>query len=219
VALASGGSHTHDRLTARELLTDARFRLVLPAVLVTPLVLTALFLYQAVLGASKGWSPAWLATAFTGYAVARASASLLVGPLIDRWSAHTLLPVYLLPLAAGLGVLALGGPAWMALVYLALVGISTGASSSVLAALWAEMYGPSQVAAVRSLTSGFTIVATAVSPAVFGLLLERGVGAAAIQYGGLVLVLLAAVLGHVAVRARTADVASPGTSVDSRKVA
>lgn len=219
VPVASNRVAVEDRLTARALLADPGFRLVLPAVLVTPLVLTALFLYQAVLGAAKGWSPAWLATAFTGYAIARASASLCVGPLIDRWSAHVLLPLYLLPLAAGLGVLAIGGPLWTALLYLVLVGISTGASSSVLSALWAEMYGPAQVAAVRSLTSGFTIVATAVSPALFGLLIERGVGAGAIQYGGLALTLGAAGLAHVAVRARHNDAGWADGSFASRRVA
>jgi MFS family permease len=189
-----------DHLTTRDLLADPRFRLVLPAVVVTPLLLTALFLYQAVLGQSKGWSPAWLATAFMIYAASRASASLLVGPLIDRWSARALLPVYLIPLGGGLAVLSLGSSPWLAPLYLGLVGLTTGASGSVMSALWAEMYGPSQVASVRSVTTGLVIVSTAVSPAVFGVLLERGLGFDAIQYGGLVLILASAALGWLAVR-------------------
>jgi MFS family permease len=200
-AVQGAGHQTRvEHLTTRDLLADPRFRLILPAVVVTPLLLTALFLYQAVLGQSKGWSPAWLATAFMIYAASRASASLLVGPLIDRWSARALLPVYLIPLGGGLAVLSLGSSPWLAPLYLGLVGLTTGASGSVMSALWAEMYGPSQVASVRSVTTGLVIVSTAVSPAVFGVLLERGLGFDAIQYGGLVLILASAALGWLAVR-------------------
>ncbi|MDZ7640406.1 MAG: hypothetical protein U5J83_19510 [Bryobacterales bacterium] len=54
------------------------------------------------MAASKGWSAALIASAFTGYAVSRALSSIFIGPVIDRWSAARLLPVYLVPTAAGL---------------------------------------------------------------------------------------------------------------------
>jgi MFS family permease len=191
---------TLQRLTFRDLISDRAFRLVLPALMVTPLLLTALFLYNAVLGQAKGWSPAWLATAFTGYAVCRALASLGVGPVIDRWTARGVLPLYLIPLFLGLAILSTGASNWIALAYLCLVGLTSGASSSVMSALWAEMYGPSQVAAVRSVTAGLTITSTAISPPIIGLLLERGVGFDAIQYGGMLLIVGASVLAWWAVR-------------------
>lgn len=178
-------------LTLRQLLRDVRFRLVLPAVIVTPLLLTALFLYQGLLGAARGWSVAWLASAFAVYAATRALASLGVGPLIDRFTARAVLPWHMAPLAAALIVLALGSAPWVAAVYFVLLGLTAGASGSVLSALWAEIYGPAQVGAVRSVTTGLTVVATAISPAAIGLLLERGVGFAAMQWGGLVLAVLA----------------------------
>lgn len=196
------------RLRLRDLLGDRQFRLVLPALMVTPLLLTALFLYNAVLGQAKGWSPAWLATAFTGYALCRALASLGVGPVIDRWTARGVLPVYLVPLFLGLATLSVGNANWIALVYLCLVGLTSGASSSVMSALWAEMYGASQVGAIRSVTAGLTIVSTAMSPPIIGLLLERGVGFDAIQYGGMLLMLGASALAWWAVRRDRASLES-----------
>jgi len=180
-------------LTFVRLSRDARFRLVLPAVIVTPLLLTALFLYQGLVAAQRGWDPRFIAGVFALYAATRAIASLGVGPLIDRYTARAVLPWHMAPLALALVVLALGDARWVAAAYFALLGMTAGTMGSVLSALWAEIYGPAQVGAVRSVTTGVTVVATAVSPAAVGLLLERGVSFAAMQWGGLLLVVAAIV--------------------------
>lgn len=207
LATPSGGTRTNEapflpsarQLSFADLIADPLFRRVLPVVLVTPLVLTALFLYQGLLGQSRGWSAAWLATAFMGYAVTRAVTSLAVGPMIDRYTAKVLVPLHLLPMLVALIALSTSASAWVAPVYLGLLALTAGASGSVLSAFWAEVYGPSQVAAVRSVTTGLTIVSTAVSPALLGLLLEHGVGFQAIQVGGLGLCVLAVWSGWTAV--------------------
>ncbi|MPY87579.1 MAG: MFS transporter, partial [Luteitalea sp.] len=141
-----------------------------------------------------------LATAFTGYAVCRALASIGVGPFIDRWTAKRVLPLHLVPLLASMAILSAGAAPWIALAYLCLVGLTSGASSSVMSALWAELYGASQVAAVRSVTAGLTIISTALSPPIIGLLLERGVGFDAIQYGGVLLTLASSAIAWLALR-------------------
>lgn len=197
--------HDETPLSLATLMRDSRFRLVLPAVVVTPLVLTALFLYQGLLGQTKGWSATWLASAFVVYAASRALATLLVGPIIDRFTARAVLPVHLLPLAAALATLALGTAPWIALAYFVLMGLTAGTSGSVLSALWAELYGPSRVAEVRSVTAGLTVVSTAVSPAILGVLLERGVGFTVIQAAGVVLACGASVASWVAMRPRAAS--------------
>ncbi|MDZ7639698.1 MAG: MFS transporter [Bryobacterales bacterium] len=96
-----------DSFDARAIWRDWRLYCVLPAVLALPFVQTGLFLYQLPLAASKGWSAALIASAFTGYAVSRALSSIFIGPVIDRWSAARLLPVYLVPDCRGLPAAAL----------------------------------------------------------------------------------------------------------------
>lgn len=122
-----------------------------------------------------------------------------------------MLPLHLVPLTLALGVLTLGAAPWVAPVYFVLMGMTAGASGSVLSALWAEMYGPGQVAAVRSVTAGLTIVGTAISPAVLGVLLERGVPFTTIQYGGLALA--AAAVGSSWLALRRQSGAARNTSV------
>jgi predicted MFS family arabinose efflux permease len=79
---AAAGVATPEKIA---LLRDKRFYLLLPGSLYLPLVLTALFLYQVPLAEHRGWSAQTMAAAFIGFAVSRSVASLIAGPLIDRW--------------------------------------------------------------------------------------------------------------------------------------
>lgn len=157
------------------LLRDARLYKVLPAVLLPSFVMTGLFLYQMALSESKGWAPEWMAAAFTGFAISRALSSLAVGPLIDRFSAARLLAFYLLPLGAGLVLLRLGSSPWIAFPYLLLAGITAGANGSIASAIWAEVYGVSNIGRIRSLAASLGVLSAAASPALMGALLHQGV--------------------------------------------
>lgn len=183
-----------DGFDARSIWRDWRLYCVLPAVLALPFVQTGLFLYQLPLAASKGWSAALIASAFTGYAVSRAFSSIFVGPLIDRWSAARLMPVYLLPNAMGLLVMLSSNAVWIAPVYLVLVGVSAGCSSSIISSVWAEFYGPEHVGTVRSAITSLTVLSTAGAPLVIGLLLESGVGFPAMLWTGTGIMVLSSVV-------------------------
>lgn len=147
---------------------------ILPSVMVLPFLLTALFLYQAQIAESKGWRLEWLATAFAAFAITRASTSIVFGPLIDRFSATRLLPLYMLPLAAGIAILANCSSPWAAFPYMILSGLTAGASGSIATAVWAEIYGPSSVGKVRSFAASLAVVSAALSPPLVGMLLSRG---------------------------------------------
>lgn len=164
---------THPRRL--HLFRDRRFFLLLPGNLFLPVVLTALFLYQLPLAESHGWSAQTMATAFIGFAVARMAASLIVGPLIDRWGAVRLFPIILLPVCVGLGALSVGSLPWIAFLYLALAGVSQGIASPMMTALWAEVYGVETLGATKSTVSMLGIFGTALGPLLLGGLLKAGV--------------------------------------------
>jgi MFS family permease len=157
------------------LLRDGRFYLLLPGTLFLPIVLTALFLYQVPLAEARGWSAQTMAAAFVGFAVARMAASLIAGPLIDRWSAARMFPVALLPVCVGLVALSVGATPWIAFVYLALAGVSQGVASPMMTALWAEVYGVESLGATKGVVSTFGIFGTALGPLLLGWLLKAGV--------------------------------------------
>ncbi len=191
---AKEGPAISDTFDARMIWRDWRLYCLLPAILALPFVQTGLFLYQLPLAESKGWSAALIASAFTAYALSRALSSIAVGPVIDRFSAARLAPVYLLPNALGLGVLLSTNAAWVAPVYLVLVGVSGGCSSSIISAIWAEFYGPEHVGKVRSAITSLTVMSTAGAPLILGFLLQSGTGFPAILMGGIGVMLLASLI-------------------------
>lgn len=173
---------------------DWRLYGAMPAVLAMPFVQTGLFLYQLPLAESKGWSATLIATAFTAYAVSRAVASVVVGPLIDRYRAGRLLPLYLLPNALGMMILFWSDAAWIAPVYLVLVGMTSGCSSSIKSAVWAEYYGPQHVGTVRSAISAMAVMSTGVTPALAGYFLEQGVSIPSMLLVGICVLVSASLL-------------------------
>ncbi|HJO97665.1 MAG TPA: MFS transporter, partial [Rhodospirillales bacterium] len=129
-----------------------------------------------------------------GFAVARVFISLLSGPLIDKFGATRLLPYYIAPLVFALLALAFFDHSSVAFVYMILGGMSTGARTVTINAVWAEIYGVTHLGAIRSLVQALVMLAVAVSPATFGWLIDWGVTIEAIALMGVGLLLSAIVL-------------------------
>lgn len=184
----------------RKLVSDLRFWLLVPAVLLPSFWVTALFLYQIALAGQLGWTPTLLATAFTAFAVARVASSLGSGPLIDRWSAATLFPYHVLPLGAGMAVAWFHPGNWSAFLYMGLMGLTLGAGSPVKSALWAERYGEEVIGRVRSLFATLMVVSSALSPALVGWLLDHDISMETILAWAVASVALGSLLAFLSFR-------------------
>ncbi|MDZ7771657.1 MAG: MFS transporter [Balneolaceae bacterium] len=182
------------------MVSDLRFWLLVPAVILPSFWVTALFLYQISIAEQFGWTAALLATAFTAFAVARITSSLGIGPLIDRWSAARLFPYHLLPLGAGLAVAWYHPGDWSAFLYMALMGLTLGAGSPIKSALWAERYGEEVIGSVRSLFATLMVLSTALSPALMGWLLDRNVTMETILAWAVISVALGSLLAYLSLR-------------------
>jgi MFS family permease len=187
--------------TLAEVLRDLRFYLLLPLVLAPPMIVTGMFFHQAHLVTEKGWTMAWYASCFVGFAATQLPTSLLSGPLVDRVGATGLLPLLPLPLAAGLAFIALGEHPLVALAFLSIIGITSGAIGTVVNASWAELYGVTHLGSIRTVSGSLMVFSTALAPAGFGLLLDRGVSMEAIAAGAIAYALLASALAWAALRA------------------
>jgi len=159
-----------------DLLRDFRFYLLLPSLVAPPFLITGFFVYQVPLAETKGWSLAWLATSFVAYSITRASASLFIGPLVDRFSAARLLPFSLVPLLLGIASLSIIEGRALALVYLGLCGLSIGAGGNIKAAFLVEFCGVRHLGSIRSMMGTIAVVSTSVSPLLFGRILDAGLG-------------------------------------------
>lgn len=153
---------------------NPKLMVALPATLLPPFWVTGLFLYQVSAADQLGWTAAIIASSFVAFALARIGMGLFTGPLIDRFTAHKIFPLILIPMAVGLTVGALFTGNWAAFVYMGLMGATMGIAGTTKSALWAEMFGTDMIGTVRSLISSIMVFSTAVSPFLLGWWLDIG---------------------------------------------
>jgi MFS family permease len=72
---------------------------------------------------------------------------------------------------------------WLALLFMTLLGITIGTSSPVTGSLWAEVYGTQKLGSIRSLMTSLVMISTAISPILFGVLIDQGISVGTL-YGG-----------------------------------
>jgi MFS family permease len=159
----------------REVVRDPLFYLMLMAVLAPPFIGTTIFFHQVHLVEIRGWSLQLFAASFTVMAAAMIFFAIIAGYLVDRFSALRLLPTYLLPLAAACMVLGAFEQQWSAFVFMLLLGVSYGIATTLLGALWPEMYGIAHLGAIRSAIIAVMVFATAAGPGLTGWLIDFGV--------------------------------------------
>ncbi len=170
-----GAASVARQWTRSEVIRDPVFQWSMVAVLAPAFIVTGILFHQVHLTESTGWSLSVFAAGYVGYAVCQIGVALITGFAIDRFGGSRVALVYMGPLAAGLAILASFDAIWAGLSFLALAGASSGASSTLLGTLWAELYGVRHLGSIRALVTACTVVASALSPAAMGWALDGGV--------------------------------------------
>ena len=168
--------------TRRDMLRERRFYLILPAMIAPSMIGTALFFFPVEIAASKSWSSLWLTGNYWLYSLVSVVVTVYSGLLIDRFSARRVVPLFLLPMALALLIINLSAHPYVVWPYLLMLGVSSGLYFTGLSALWAELYGPSHLGAIKSLTNAVMVFASALGPALVGSLLQWGVSFAAVMF-------------------------------------
>ncbi|RIK45258.1 MAG: hypothetical protein DCC58_06980 [Chloroflexi bacterium] len=145
-------------------LTTWRFwHLALP-MCVPSFVVTALVFHQTSIFAERGLSANLAAGVFVAYAIASAGCSLLAGFLIDRAGPQRLFFGNMLLLSvATAGALALVSP-MAAVIYAAVLGLTGGIQSVIGMVAWAHYYGRHGLGRVQGAASMVGIAASAIGP-------------------------------------------------------
>ncbi len=158
-----------------EVLKDPRFYAIAPSLLAAPFIVTGLVFHQARLVEAKGWTLPEFASLFPLFAAAAVTAGLVVGAAVDRFGSRRVLALYLIPLALSLLVLSGTGSLAGAGAAMAMAGLTAGGTTVLFGTIWAELYGPAHLGAIRSLAVSLMVIATALSPAAMGALIDAGV--------------------------------------------
>ena len=162
--------------TRAEVLRDPVFYLLQFGALAPPFIATVIFFNQDYLIALRGYDPLIFAAAFPVMSVTTVVFGLVGGHLIDRFGAVRLLPYFLVPLAVTSAALGLIAPVWGVYLSMFLFGISNGITSTMLGALWPEIYGLANLGGIRAMIVSAMVLSTAIGPGLSGLLIDHGVG-------------------------------------------
>ncbi|MEX0745173.1 MAG: MFS transporter, partial [Phycisphaeraceae bacterium] len=170
---------------------EKRFWQLLPLLMVLPVTMTGLFIYQARMTEDLGSSLGVYALALTGMGLAKLPGALLGGRWVDRLGPVRTAQCYLLPFALAL-LLALtaGGNlgVWALMVG---GGLAIGSQESIATSLLVKLWGAQHLGALRATLSACMVFATGISPALLGVVLDLGADFTLIL-GGMLVILLAA---------------------------
>ncbi|MEZ5478138.1 MAG: MFS transporter [Thiolinea sp.] len=180
--------------TRAEVIRDPLFYLYLPAITTLPVLFTGFMFHQVHLVEEKGWPLALWGGLYVLYALTTTVMKLLAGVLIDRFSAMVMAPLMSLPLALGLLILASSDHVLAAVVFMALLGVSTGFYSTMIAPFFSEKYGNRHLGAIKSLATAVMVFASAIAPVIMGWLIDRGTAMNSMALGGVLYILIASAM-------------------------
>lgn len=164
-------------------LRDGRFIVLIPTFIGYPAIMTAYLFHQRFIAEAKGWPVELLATGITLFALVSVAITMTAGALVDRFGAVRLSHVYLLGMILASFTLVAVNGAFVPLLFFGLIGLTTGCTNVVVAAVLAEIYGTQHLGKIRALAGAIMVIASAVGPVVAGPLFDIGIGVDTVALG------------------------------------
>ncbi|ANY78392.1 hypothetical protein BB934_09235 [Microvirga ossetica] len=180
-----------------DILRDWRFLALIPTMIGYPAIMTAYFFHQRFIADVKGWSLELLASSITLFALVSVVVAMSAGSFVDRFGAVRLSHFYLAGMSAASIALATFDAPFLPLVFFGLIGLTSGCTNVVIAAVLAELFGTAHLGKIRALAGAIMVVASAATPGAIGLLFDAGVSLEAICIGFTIYMLIAAAITFV----------------------
>ena len=161
--------------TRVEVLKDWRFYGFISIAMIGPFVSTAIFFYQRELATSLSLTPIAFATSFTFFTATMIIAAFGSGAIIDKYGEKPALVIYPILYSLGLFLLTRSHTS-LAVSYVAMmmIGAGNGIMATTGGPLMAKLYGTKYLSSVKSIYVSSVILASALSPFIFGYFLDRG---------------------------------------------
>lgn len=166
-----------------DILRDWRFLALIPTMIGYPAIMTAYFFHQRFIADLKGWSLELLASSITLFALVSVVVAMSAGSFVDRFGAVRLSHFYLAGMTAASLALAIVDAPFLPLVFFGLIGLTSGCTNVVIAAVLAELFGTAHLGKIRALAGAIMVVASAATPGAIGFLFDAGVSLEAICLG------------------------------------
>ena len=162
--------------TTMDVLRNKKFLTYLPLTTSFSFIGTGLVFHQIFIFTEKGWTLEMLGTGFIFLGAFSVLGLMLGGPLIDILNPKKAILFVMLPIFVAVTVLFFFDNFYFLLIYMSLYGFNLGISSPFTGSLWAELFGLDSIGTVKALFHAIVVFASALSPVVFGYIIDWGFG-------------------------------------------
>ncbi len=173
-------NETNKIWTTLQVVKNKKFLIYLPLTCSFSFIGTGLMFHQIFIFTQKGWTLEMLGTGFIFLGAFSIFGLLFGGPLIDMLNPKKAVLFLLLPIFVGVIVLLLFDNFYFLIIYMSLYGMNLGISAPFIGSLWAQLFGLESLGTVKALFHAIGVLASALSPVVFGFLIDWGFGIKAI---------------------------------------
>ncbi len=180
--------------TTLQVMRNKKFLLYLPITCSFSFIATGLMFHQIFIFTSKGWTPEMLGTGFIFLGAFSIVGLLIGGPIIDLLNPKRAILYSLLPIFIGLLVLLVFENFYFLIIYMSLYGLNLGISAPFSGSLWAELFGLESLGTVKAIYHAIVVLASALSPVIFGYVIDWGFGIGLIITICLIMILISSFL-------------------------
>ena len=177
--------------TTIDVLRNKKFLTYLPLTTSFSFIGTGLVFHQIFIFTEKGWTLEMLGTGFIFLGAFSVLGLILGGPLIDILNPKKAILFVMLPIFIAITVLLFFDNFYFLLIYMSLYGFNLGISSPFTGSLWAELFGLDSIGTVKALFHAIVVFASALSPVVFGYVIDWGFGVGIISSISLLIIIIA----------------------------
>ena len=185
---------TNQKWRTRDLVKQKKFYIYLPLSIASSFISTGLMFHQIFIFNQKGWSLIMMGNGFLFLGIFSIIGLIIGGPIIDKFDTRKTVLTALLPLFLALLVLLFFNNYFSLLLYMSLYGLNHGLTAPFIGALWAEIYGVESLGTVKALLHAGGVFASALSPLIFGYLIDIGFGISIIVIISILIIIVSTLL-------------------------
>ncbi|MDC2979312.1 MFS transporter [Pelagibacteraceae bacterium] len=178
----------------REVIKNKNFLIYLPIASAFSFIGTGLMFHQIFIFTQKGWTIEMLGTGFIFLGGFSIIGLIFGGPLIDILNPRKAILFILTPIFFAILVLLFFDSYFFLIIYMSLYGLNLGISAPFVGSLWAELFGLESLGTVKALFHAISVLASALSPVIFGYVIDWGFGIGTISIISLSLIIIATIL-------------------------
>tara|TARA_B100000575_G_scaffold259221_1_gene231311 strand:+ start:3297 stop:4478 length:1182 start_codon:yes stop_codon:yes gene_type:complete len=180
--------------TTLQVIKNEKFLLYLPITSSVPFIGTGLMFHQIFIFTQKGWTLDMLGTGFIFLGAFSIIGLLLGGPLIDTLNPKRAILYLLVPILLAIINLLLFENYYSLIIYMSLFGLNLGISAPFTGSLWAELFGLESLGTIKALFHAITVLVSALSPVLFGIVIDLGLGLVTISTICIIIIVISSTL-------------------------